>query len=156
MENLVPIKLPDVLEKEAEEARLQALQERIIKQREENTLFSEFMIFLKEFEQRINTFNLYIQQYTPYSTISKVIKDTIRNKLRELNEFYFSFTGSNPHPLICEFENKNDSKAEELHQLHKKLSDILGILNDNVACISGKQLIYARQTKEIYHTYDWT
>ena len=86
----------------------------------------------------------------------EVMQAVRAEQLRELNEFYFSFTGSNPHPLICEFENKNDSKAEELHQLHKKLSDILGILNDNVACISGKQLIYARQTKEIYHTYDWT
>lgn len=72
-----PIRLPCELEKEAEDSRLQAIQERIIHDRENGTLLSSIVAFLQTFEIKIVEFNHYIQLYIPYPTISQITKDTI-------------------------------------------------------------------------------
>ena len=90
MEKITPIRLPYDLEKEAEEAHLRTIQERIATDRKNNTLVSSVIVFLQKFEVKIIEFNLYTQMFIPYPTISQTIKDIIRNKLRTLNEFYFS------------------------------------------------------------------
>ena len=90
MEKITPIRLPYDLEKEAEESHLRTIQERIATDRKNNTLVSSVIVFLQKFEVKIIEFNLYTQMFIPYPTISQTIKDIIRNKLRTLNEFYFS------------------------------------------------------------------
>lgn len=150
-----PIRLPYELEKEAEEARLQAIQERIANDRKNGTLVSSIIEFLKVFEIKIVEFNHYMQLYTPYPTISQMTKDTIRTKLRTLNDFYFSYSGSNPHPLISECMAKNTSDAEELHTLYKRLEKLITMLNNNVACISNKQILFIAKRKPKEETYDW-
>jgi hypothetical protein len=155
-----PIRLPHELEKEAENSRLQAIQERIIHDRENGTLLSSIVAFLQTFEIKIVEFNHYIQLYTPYPTISQITKDTIRNKLRILNEFYCSYSGSNPHPLISECMEYNTSDAEILRMLYKRLEDLIVILNNNVSCTSNKQILFIAKRKPredcLWNEYDWT
>jgi hypothetical protein len=160
MEKPSPIKLPHELEKEAEEQRLHAIQQRIAHDRENGTLVSNVIEFLRMFELKIAEFNHYMQLYTPYPTISQTIKDGVRNKLRMLNDFYFSYTGSNPHLLICECLAHDDASALELRNLYNRLGDLLNKLNNNVLSISNKQILFIakRRTKETYewNEYDWT
>ena len=98
--------------------------------------------------------------FIPYPTISQTIKDIIRNKLRTLNEFYFSYTGSNPHPIISECLKKDNTDVIELQVLYKRLGDLLNKLNNNTLCISNKQIIFAaqRKSKDEYNwnEYEWT
>ena len=148
-----PIKLPHELEEEEKETRLRTIKERIEKDRENNELCVTLLVFLREFEAKVVEFNQFIQSYLPYPTISQTTKDHVRNRLRSVNEFYFSFTGSNPHALICECMTKDTTEALELDALHGRLAILLTRLNNNVACISNKKvLLFHRQTK----TYDWT
>ena len=156
-----PIRLPHELEKEAEDSRLQAIQERIVNDRKNGILLTSIIEFLQTFEIKIVEFNHYMQLYTPYPTISQMTKDNVRNKLRALNDFYFSYSGSNPHPLICECMEYSTLDAEKLHMLYKKLGDLVTKLNNNVSCISNKQILFIAKRKpkeEIYdwNEYDWT
>ena len=160
MEKITPIRLPYDLEKEAEESHLRTIQERIATDRKNNTLVSSVIVFLQKFEVKIIEFNLYTQMFIPYPTISQTIKDIIRNKLRTLNEFYFSYTGSNPHPIISECLKKDNTDVIELQVLYKRLGDLLNKLNNNTLCISNKQIIFAaqRKSKDEYNwnEYEWT
>ena len=100
-----------------------------------------------------------MQLFIPYPTISQMTKDNVRNKLRTLNDFYFSYSGSNPHPLICECLVEDTMEALQLDVLYKRLSDVTTRLNNNVACISNKQILFIakRKTREdsIWNEYDW-
>jgi hypothetical protein len=160
MEQPTPIRLPYELEKEAEEARLRALQEQIETRRTNGTLVSSVMEFLQMFEVKLTECNQYMQLFIPYPTISQMTKDNVRNKLRTLNDFYFSYTGSNPHLLICECMDQDTTEALQLHVLYKRLSDVTTRLNNNVACISNKQILFIAKRKpkddSIWNEYDWT
>jgi hypothetical protein len=155
MEKPHPIRLPHELEKEAEDSRLQVIQERIVNDRKNVILLTIIIEFLKTFEIKIVEFNHYMQLYTPYPTISQMTKDNVRNKLRALNDFYFSYSGSNPHPLICECMEYSTLDAEKLHMLYKKLGDLVTKLNNNVSCISNKQILFIAKRKPKEETYDW-
>lgn len=154
MEKPTPIKLPQDLDKEIEMAHLRKLQERIENHRKNGTLISSVTTFLLEFETKIKEFNQYIALFIPYPTISQPVKDTIRNRLRSVNEFYFTYSGSNPHPIICECLEKNNTETQELEWLYKRLSDSLHILNNNILCISNKQVIFIPQRIH-KREYDW-
>ena len=160
MEQPGPIRLPSELEKEAEESRIRAIEERITNHRKNGTLVSSILEFLRTFEVKVGECNYYMQMYTPYPTISQMTKDTVRNKLRTLNEFYFSYTGSNPHLLICECMAQDTADALELEVLYKRLNDVITRLNNNVSCIYNKQILFVlrRKTKEdcVWNEYDWT
>jgi hypothetical protein len=156
MDQLTPIKLPHDLEIEEEEARIRAIEERIQNDRENNTLVSNLLAFLLRFETKVIEYNQYIQLYTPYSTISQTIKDILRNKLRTLNEFYFSYTGSNPHPLIVECMEKDDADVPELKNVYNRLSILLSRLNNNTQCVANKQVIFVARQKPKEEEYDWT
>lgn len=160
MEQPCPIRLPSELEKEAEEQWLHEIEERIIHDRKNGTLVSSVLQFLRTFEVKVGECNHYMQMYTPYPTISQITKDTVRNKLRILNEFYFSYTGSNPHALICECIAYGTADALELEVLYKRLNDVITRLNNNVSCISNKQILFVlrRKTKDEHewNEYDWT
>ena len=153
MEKPTPIKLPYEIEREAEITRLRNIEERIAQDRKNGTLVRSVITFFQQFEVKIIEFNLYVDMHIPYSTISRTIKDIIRNKLRILNEFYFSYTGSNPYPLITECMNKNSADVDELQKIYQKISDLLTKLNNNMICISNKQIIFVR---ERIQEYDWT
>lgn len=150
-----PIKLPCDLEREAEEERLQAIQERITKDRENDTLIQSLIAFLRTFEVKIIEFNQYINLYTPYPTISQTIKNIIRNKLRILNEFYFSYSGSNPHHIICECFKKDNADVKELQELYIRMGDILHRLNNNVLNISNKEVLFISKRPRKEESYDW-
>jgi hypothetical protein len=150
-----PIRLPDELEKEEEERHLRMIEERIANARKNGILLTSIVEFLQKFEVKISEFNHYIQLYTPYPTISQMTKDTIRNKLRILNEFYFSYSGSNPHPLISECMAYDTSDAAILRMLYKRLEDLIVILNNNVSCTSNKQILFIAKRKPREETYDW-
>jgi hypothetical protein len=155
MEKLHPIRLPDELEKEAEDSRLRMIEERIANARKGGILLISIIEFLQKFEVKISEFNHYMQLYTPYPTISQMTKDTIRNKLRILNEFYFSYSGSNPHPLISECMAYDTSDAAILRMLYKRLEDLIVTLNNNVSCTSNKQILFIAKRKPKEETYDW-
>lgn len=154
MEKPNPIRLPYELEKEELEAKERAIKERIDKERADNTLFFHLIDFLKEFEEKTKVFNQYLQLYTPYPTISRTIKNVVRNKLRDLNEFYNSFSGSNPYSIIHEFDKKNDNHSIQLRLVYGRISTILNELNKNIACISDKQIIM--NITEKHREFDWT
>lgn len=155
-----PIRLPSELEKEAEETRLHAIEERITNHRKNGTLVSSVLEFLRTFEVKVGECNYYMQMYTPYPTISQMTKDNVRNKLRTLNEFYFSYTGSNPHPVICECIAYDTADALEVEVLYKRLNDVITRLNNNVSCIYNKQILFVlrRKTRDdcVWNEYDWT
>lgn len=149
-----PIRLPEDLEKEEWEAKNRALKDRINKEREEHTLIFYLMDFLKEFEEMTKVFNRYLQLYTPYPTISRTIKNIIRNKLRDLNEFHVSFSGSNPYDLVIEFDKKNDKDSIKLRILYNRISSVLIELNKNIASISEKEVISTVHTQKDKE-FDW-
>jgi len=154
MEKPAPIRLPEDIEKEELAAKEREIQDRLAQQRADNTLLVNLIKFLKEFEEKIIAFNIYILAYLPYPSISKTVKDIVRNKLRKINEFYHSFSGSNPHSIICELEEKNTTDSNELRTLHMRLSNVLGQLNDNVACISNKHVIMYHVNTS-YKEFEW-
>ena len=160
MEQPCPIRLPSELEKEAEEQWLREIEERITHDRKNGTLVSSVLQFLRTFEVKVGECNYYMQMFTPYPTISQTTKDNVRNKLRTLNEFYFSYTGSNPHSLICECIAYGTADALELEILYKRLNDVITRLNNNVSCIYNKQILFVlrRKTKDEHewNEYDWT
>lgn len=155
MQKPSPIRLPHELEKEAEDSRLQAIQERIANDRKNGVLLTSMIEFLQRFEIKVVEFNHYMQLYIPYPTISQMTKDSVRNKLRALNDFYFSYSGSNPHPLICECMAYDTSDDSELHILYKRLGDLIARLNNNVLCISNKQILFIAKRKSKEEHYDW-
>jgi len=155
-----PIRLPSELEKEAEETRLHVIEERITNHRKNGTLVSSVLEFLRMFEVKVGECNYYMQMFTPYPTISQTTKDNVRNKLRTLNDFYLSYTGSNPHPVICECIAYDTADALEVEVLYKRLNDVITRLNKNVSCIYNKQILFIvkRRPKEdcVWNEYDWT
>ena len=156
MDKLTPIKLPHELEIEEEEARICAIHVRIQNDRENNTLVSNVLAFLRIFEAKVIEYNQYVQLHTPYPTISQTIKDILRNKLRVLNDFYFSYTYSNPHPLISEcLLKKDDVNVPELKIVYDRIANLLTILNNNTLCISNKQVIFVARRKPKESEYDW-
>ena len=150
-----PIRLPDELEKEEEDLQRRMIEERIINDRQNGTLLSSVLAFLHTFEVKVEECNRNMQLYTPYPTISQITKDNIRNKLRLLNEFYFSYTGSNPHPLISECIAQDSTDALKIKVLYNRLNDLLTILNNNLSCIYSKQILFIAKRKP-KETYDWT
>jgi hypothetical protein len=155
-----PIRLPSELEKEAEEKWLCEIEERITHDRKNGTLVSSVLEFLRTFEVKVGECNYYMQMFTPYPTISQITKDNVRNKLRTLNDFYLSYTGSNPHPVICECIAYHTADALEVEVLYKRLNDVITRLNNNVSCIYNKQILFVlrRKTKDDHewNEYDWT
>jgi hypothetical protein len=160
MEQPDPIRLPYELEKEAEMARVRAIQDRIANHRKNGTLVSSIIEFLQQFEIKLAECNQYMQLFIPYPTISQMTKDNVRNKLRTLNDFYFSYSGSNPHPLICECLSQDTTEALQLDVLYKRLSNAITRLNNHVSCISNKQILFIAKRKQkedsIWNEYDWT
>ena len=160
MEQPGPIRLPSELEKEAEEKWQRGIEERLAHDRKNGTLVSSVLEFLRTFEVKVGECNYYMQLYTPYPTISQITKDTVRNKLRTLNDFYLSYTGSNPHPVICECIAYDTADALEIEVLYRRLNDGITKLNNNVSCISNKQILFVlrRKTRDdsLWNEYDWT
>lgn len=155
MEKPNPIKLPEEIEKEMAEKKQCELKEKIEKYRADGTLFINLMDFLAEFEKRVNTFNYYLQSYVPYPTISQTVKNIIRDKLRTVNEFYTSFTGSNPHPIIAEFDEKNDRNSAALRIVYARISISLEQLNKHIQSISEKKVIFYKSEPK-HFTFEWT
>jgi hypothetical protein len=154
MEKPNPIRLPYEMEKEAEMERLRKLQEQIENHRKNGTLVSSIIQFLKDFEAKVKEFNQYLLLFTPYPTISKPVKDSIRNRLRIVNEFYCTYSGSNPHNIVTECLEKNNTEAEELNIIYKRLGDLLTRLNNHILCISNKQVIFIPERKH-KKEYNW-
>jgi hypothetical protein len=155
MEKPDPIKLPEDLEKEALIAKEREIKERIEKYRIEGTLFTHLIDFLEDFEKRITTFNHYLQVYIPYPTISRTVKNIVRDKLRTVNEFYNSFNGSNPYPIISEFDKKNDQQSVKLRLLYHRISGLIEQLNKYIQSVSEKSVV-SYKSEPTYFTFDWT
>ena len=154
MEKPSPIKLPDALEQEAREEEHRMRNERIQQMREEGTLHLHLIDFLKEFEKKVNDFNYYTMMFLPYDTISRTVKGIIRDRLRILQDFYHGFNGVNPHALIIEVAEIGMPGSADIRAVYLRLSAALTSLNEHVANISEKRVVYHVQpaSKE----FDWT
>lgn len=108
--------------------------------------------FLKQFKEKIIRFNLFIQLYTPYPTISQNYKNTIRDKIRDLKSFYYDFNETNPYFIISQFESQDDSVSKEICTVHHIVSDLLAKMNEYIRVISEKKVIFSHSSPPVY---DW-
>lgn len=108
--------------------------------------------FLKLFREKILQFNVFIQLYTPYPTISQNYKNTIRNKIRDLKSFYYDFNETNPYFIISQFESQDDPISKEICTMHDTVSELLEKMNEHIRMISEKKVIFSHSSP----TYDWT
>jgi hypothetical protein len=108
--------------------------------------------FLKQFKEKIIRFNLFIQLYTPYPTISQNYKNTIRNKIRDLKSFYYDFNETNPYFIISQFESQDDPISKEICTVHDIVSDLLEKMNEYIRTISEKKVIFTHSSPPVY---DW-
>lgn len=107
--------------------------------------------FLKQFREKIIRFNVFIQLYTPYPTISQNYKNTIRNKIRDLKSFYYDFNETNPYFIISQFESQDDPTSKEICTVHDTVSDLLEKMNEYIRVISEKKVIFSYSSP----VYDW-
>ena len=106
--------------------------------------------FLKRFRERILQFNVFIQLYTPYPTISQIYKNTIRDKIRDLKSFYYDFNKTNPQFVISHFESHDDPISKEVCTIYQTVSDLLDKMNEHINAISAKKVI-----SDSPPLYDW-
>jgi hypothetical protein len=108
--------------------------------------------FLKIFREKIVQFNVFIELYTPYPTISQNYKNTIRNRIRDLKSFYYDFNETNPYFIISQFESQDDPISKEICKVHHAVFDLLAKMNEHIRVISEKKVIFSHSSP----TYDWT
>ena len=108
--------------------------------------------FLKQFKEKIIRFNLFIQLYTPYPTISQNYKNTIRDKIRDLKSFYYDFNETNPYFIISQFESQDDPISKEICAVHHDISGLLEKMNEYIRMISEKKVIFTHSSSPVY---DW-
>ena len=108
--------------------------------------------FLKIFREKIVQFNVFIQLYTPYPTISQNYKNTIRNKIRDLKSFYYDFNETNPYFVISQFESRDDPISKEICAVHHNISGLLEKMNEYIRTISEKSVIFTHSSSPVY---DW-
>ena len=113
---------------------------------------TQVLAFLKQFQERIIRFNIFIELYTPYSTISQNYKNTIRNKIRDLKSFYYDFNETNPYFTISQFESQDDPISKEICTVHDTVSDLLEKMNEHIRVISEKKVIFTHSSPPVY---DW-
>jgi hypothetical protein len=107
--------------------------------------------FLKTFREKIVQFNVFIQLYTPYPTISQNYKNTIRNRIRDLKSFYYDFNETNPYFIISQFESYDDPTSKEICIVHDTVSELLEKMNEHIRVISEKKVIFSHSSP----MYDW-
>jgi|UniRef100_A0A6C0BFN6 hypothetical protein len=136
--------LPSELEEKEKEKRREEKRKEITELR----IFD----FLKQFRERIIRFNVFIQLYTPYPTISQNYKNTIRNKIRDLKSFYYDFNETNPYFVISQFESRDDPISKEICAVHHNISGLLEKMNEYIRTISEKSVIFTHSSSPVY---DW-
>lgn len=135
-------------EKEKDKRREEKRQE----EKEKEITGARVLAFLKQFQDRIIRFNIFIELYTPYPTISQNYKNTIRNKIRDLKSFYYDFNETNPYFIISQFESQDDPISKEICTVHHAVSDLLEKMNEHIRTISEKKVIFTRSSSPVY---DW-
>jgi hypothetical protein len=139
------ITLPCELEEKEKEKRRK-------ERRQEEITGSRVLAFLKQFCEKIVQFNVFIQLYTPYPTISQNYKSTIRNKIRDLKSFYYDFNETNPYFIISQFQSQDDPISKEICTVHHAVSDLLEKMNEHIRVISEKKVIFTHSSSPMY---DW-
>jgi Na+-transporting NADH:ubiquinone oxidoreductase subunit NqrC len=112
----------------------------------------QVLSFLKIFREKIVQFNVFIQLYTPYPTISQNYKNTIRNRIRDLKSFYYDFNETNPYFIISQFESQDNPISKEICIVHDTVSNLLAKMNEHIRVISEKKVIFSHSSP----VYDWT
>jgi hypothetical protein len=113
---------------------------------------TQVLAFLKHFQDKIIQFNIFIELYTPYPTISQNYKNTIRNKIRDLKSFYYDFNETNPYFIISQFESQDDPISKEICTVHDTVSTLLEKMNEHIRVISEKKVIFTHSSPPVY---DW-
>lgn len=140
-----------ILPCELEEQKKKEKEKEKEKEREQIT-GTQILDFLKKFQERIIQFNIFIELYTPYPTISQNYKNGIRNKLRDLKSFYYDFTEISPYFAISHFESQDDPISKEICATHHAISVLLEKMNEHIRVISEKKVIFPRSYSPMY---DW-
>jgi hypothetical protein len=112
----------------------------------------QVLAFLKKFREKILQFNVFIELYTPYPTISQNYKNTIRDKIRDLKSFYYDFNETNPYFIISQFESQDDPISKEICAVHHTISTLLEKMNEHIRVISEKKVIFTHSSPPVY---DW-
>ena len=148
------ITLPCELEEKEKEKRREEKkrEEKRQEEKEKEITGARVLEFLKQFRERIIRFNIFIQLYTPYPTISQNYKNTIRNKIRDLKSFYYDFNETNPYFIISQFESQDDPISKEICTVHHNISDLLEKMNEHIRTISEKKVIFTHSSSPVY---DW-
>ena len=148
------ITLPCELEEKEKEKRREEKkrEEKRQEEKEKEITGARVLEFLKQFRERIIRFNVFIQLYTPYPTISQNYKNTIRNKIRDLKSFYYDFNETNPYFIISQFESQDNPISKEICIVHDTVSNLLAKMNEHIRVISEKKVIFSHSSP----VYDWT
>lgn len=132
------IKLPyDMMLEEQKERK-----ERKDKARDKARVFS----FLIDFKEEIEKFNKFIEFYTPYSTILQEHKHEIRNRIRDIKQFYYEFYQQLPQHNITIYQSQTDTTSKDICMLYSTITTLISTMNTHIQCISEKTVIYPIKT----------
>jgi hypothetical protein len=141
-----------ILPCELEQKEKEEKEEKEKREKKKEITSERVLSFLKTFREKIVQFNVFIQLYTPYPTISQNYKNTIRNRIRDLKSFYYDFNETNPYFIISQFESYDDPTSKEICTMHDTVSELLEKMNEHIRVISEKKVIFSHSSP----VYDWT
>ena len=98
--------------------------------------------FLIDFKEKIMECNRFIEFHTPYSTILQEHKHDIRNRVRQIKQFYYEFYQQLPQHSITVYQTQNDTTSKDICALYAMITTLISTMNINIQCISEKTVIY--------------
>jgi len=98
--------------------------------------------FLIDFKEEIEKCNAFIEFHTPYSTILQEHKNDIRNRIRQIKQFYYEFYQQLPQHSITIYQTQTDTTSNDICALYAIITTLISTMNTNIQCISEKTVIY--------------
>jgi hypothetical protein len=112
------------------------------KERKERKDKARVFSFLIDFKEEIEKCNAFIEFHTPYPTILQEHKNDIRNRIRQIKQFYYEFYQQLPQHSITIYQTQADTTSQDICALYAIITTLISTMNTNIQCISEKTVIY--------------
>ena len=112
------------------------------KERKERKDKARVFSFLIDFKEEIMECNRFIEFHTPYPTILQEHKNDIRNRVRQIKQFYYEFYQQLPQHSITIYQTQADTTSKDICALYAMITTLISTMNTNIQCISEKTVIY--------------
>ena len=148
------IKLPyDMMLEEQREKELKKEQEIRKKKETLDQIAPHVLSYLINFKSKIIDFNVFIELYTPYPTISQEYKKTIRDRIRDLKQFYYEFSQEYPYCIFNEYKTREDEISQSIYSKYNEITSLLNTMNAHIQNISEKKVFYSNSSSA--RSYNW-